>query len=156
MCAFFLKLVPIAIVAFVQSVVLASAAETDRVKLLYRVAGVTDFGADNSGVATSFLCSNFSDVTEAVRVQVRDDAGRDQGRATANIPPLNTVTFSTHATSMFTDDVNLGTGGAGQGLGVIWGTSDKIICSAVVVDATSNNAFPLHMVRFNPLAGTQE
>src|SRR5215216_2839811 len=51
----------------------APGAVGDTEQILYRVSGVFDSGGVfNTGVATAFHCTNFSGVTETIRIVLRD------------------------------------------------------------------------------------
>ena len=54
----------------------ASAAQSDPEIIIYRFPGVTDNGgAPNTGVATSFHCTNFSGASETIRFATRAAGG---------------------------------------------------------------------------------
>jgi hypothetical protein len=127
--------------------------------ILYRFPGVVDNGGTtNAGVATSFHCTNFSGVSENVRVAVRSEIGTLVANAELPVPHLQTRTWSTHGTSLYFDDVILATGKLTQGTAAIAATSINVICTAVTLDAASPipNGFALRGIRFNPAPGSQE
>ena len=124
---------------------------------IYVGSGVTDDGgADNAGVATSFLCSNVSGITASMRVLVLNSAGSVEASQTLNNFQHGTaIAVSTHPTTIF-PDLNLATGPF-FGTVNIEATQSAIFCSAVIVDAaTVANVGPLHLVRVNPHPGTIE
>jgi hypothetical protein len=132
----------------------------DPLQLIYRVSGVRDNGgAAEAGTATTFMCTSISNVDETLRIRVRDFNGTIVGTRTVTVPPNQTKTISTHLTRGFFDDATLSPGEViNQGSAAIQATSINIFCSAMIVDAAV--AFPegiaLHLVRFNPIAGTEE
>jgi hypothetical protein len=127
---------------------------------IYRGSGVSNTsGANNTGVATSFHCSNFNANTQQVRFLLRDNEGVVVSNQTFNLTANQTFTASTHATAIFFDVELLAEGiSIAQGSIVIAATSAAIHCSASIVDAaaTSPNGVDLHLVRFNAVAGSQE
>src|SRR5688572_26541600 len=81
------------------------AATTDPMRNIYRVSGVRDNGGGvNSGVATSFHCTNFGPVTEKIKFIVRDKHGSVVGGRTVNVDSNETFTASTHHTLVFVED----------------------------------------------------
>jgi hypothetical protein len=127
-------------------------------KLIYRVSGVRDDGT-GAGVATSFHCTSGSAVNETLRIGVRNNAGSVAGMQTVPISPNRTITMSTHSTNIFGNDRLLAPGVVIiQGSAQILATSNKVFCSAMIVDAAAAvpQGIALHMVRFDPFPGTQE
>ena len=122
---------------------------------LYRVAGVID---ENSGFATSFICTNFSGVIETVRVVVRAADSTLKANVPFNVAHLNTVAFSTRDVILYANDINLNTGVVNLGTAAIAATSINVTCNTVQVQFANTNPItaPLHMTRFSPIAGTQE
>jgi hypothetical protein len=145
-------------VAWLMSGVLAQAAASSALIALYRISGVTDNGADQSGVATTILCTNWNPVAEAIQITFRSHTGAVLF-ASPKFPVAARATFtlSTHGTRLFTENF-FPTGTINQGSAVVLGTSPQISCSAMIVDAaaTAPIGIALHMVRFNAPAGTQE
>jgi hypothetical protein len=135
----------------------AYAAIGDPEVIIYRVSGVADSGGA-TGVATTFHCTNFSGVTENVRIVVRATAGNILANLDQQVPHLWTVSASTKDTIIYTENIQLATGGIPQGTAAIAATSVNVTCTAMQVE--SNNTSPvgikLHMTRFNPISGTQE
>ena len=117
------------------------------------------WGVAITGVATSFICTNFSGVAENFRIVVRDAGGGVVvNRATSNIPHLVTVTWSTHDTNLLIDS-NLLTGAVAQGTAAIAATSTSVVCTAMIIDAASSSSpqgIELHGIRLSPIPGTQE
>jgi hypothetical protein len=132
----------------------APLATGDPLKVLYRISGITD----KAGVATSFHCSSFSSVNETVSLVIRNFNGTVLANTSFSVAPSQTRTASTRGTNLYAEDVLLNTGLVTQGLALIRATSIDIICSVVVVNATAAlpQGIELHMVRSNPMAGTQE
>jgi len=136
----------------------AQAATTDPEIIIYRFPGVLNNGdTDNTGIATAFHCTNFSGVTETVRIVVRAFDGTLKANAAFPINHLATFTASTHAAAIYTE-VSLGTGLVSQGTAAIAATSINVICTAVTLDAASAgpSGFALRGIRFNPVPGSQE
>lgn len=133
---------------------------TDPLRVIYRVSGVRDDGdASQSGIATSFHCSSNSLVTETIKFRVFDPTGTVAGEFALPIGKGQTITASTHDTRVFSEHAYLtGERALSQGMGTIFATSPNIICSAMVVDASSSIpvGVSLHMVRFDARPGTQE
>jgi len=128
--------------------------------ILYRVPGVRDNGgAENTGVATSFHCTNFSGVTESVRIVVRNFDSFLVVNQAFNINHLQTVTKSTHGT-LYTEDLPFLTPGIAinQGTAAIAATTVNIVCTAMTIDASTivPVGVALRMIRFNPAPGSQE
>jgi hypothetical protein len=140
------------------SVLPAQAATSDPEIVIYRFPGVMDDGgASEAGVATAFLCTNFSGVLEGIRIVIRDNAGAIRVNFNQSINHLQTLTLTTHATVLYIDFA-LATGALTQGTAAIAATSVNIVCTAVTLDAASNvpNGFALRGIRFNPAPGSQE
>lgn len=132
----------------------APLATGDPLKVLYRISGITD----KVGVATSFHCSSFSTVTETLSLVVRNFNGTVLANNSLSVAPSQTRTVSTRGTNLYSEDLVLNTGPVTQGLALIRATSVDIACSAMVVNATASlpQGIELHMVRSNPMAGSQE
>ena len=148
--------IAVATVAFITP---AQAATTDPEVILYRVSGVSDSGGNaNTGVATSFHCTNFSGVTETVRIVLRAKTATLLTNVAFTVQHLETHTTSTKATNLFSDDTVLNSGLVFQGTAAIAATSTNIICTSMIVDAaaTAPAGISLRMLRFNPIPGTQE
>jgi hypothetical protein len=137
-----------------------SEATTDPLKVIYRVAGVMDSGSGgNTGIATSFMCTNISPVPENVRFRVYEKSGALAGNFTATLASKETYTASTHLTILVFENHVLSAGVLiNQGSAIIWATSAKVICSAMIVDAgaATPTGVALHMVRYTPIANTLE
>jgi hypothetical protein len=139
------------------------AANGDPEVIIYRFPGVfDDGGADNTGQATSFHCTNFSGANETIRFVTR---GGPSGTLLTNVPlninHLGTLTVSTHLTKVYNETLgtSLATGSVQQGTTAIAATTTSIICSAVAIDAANTPptvAIPLRGIRFNPAPGSQE
>src|SRR4051812_7561965 len=82
----------------------AQAAVVDPEVIIYRVSGVID---DNSGFATSFYCTNFSGVTETIRVVVRGGDSTLRANVPTSVAHLSTVVFSTRDVLLYATDINL-------------------------------------------------
>jgi len=137
----------------------ASAGINDPEVIIYRVPGVRDNGGGiGVGVATVFVCTNFSGAEEILRIVVRNANGAILQNSGGNIFHLATNTKSTHPTNLFSLSAFLNTGAVNQGTAAIAATSLSIICTAMIVDAaaTSPQGIALRMIRFNPVPGSQE
>jgi len=137
----------------------AQALFSDPEIVIYRFAGVRDDGGiNNVGVATVFVCTNYSGATENVRWVTRGPNGDLLTNAVTVMNHLTTVTASTHPTLAYFNNLNLNTGQVQQGTTAIAATSANVICTAMALDAA--NAKPdgvaLRGVRFNPAPGSQE
>jgi hypothetical protein len=127
--------------------------------LTYVISGVRDDGgAENVGSATTFHCTNTSPVAEQIQFVLRNFNGIIAANITVTVGSANTHTKSTHGTAITEDLPHLSPGVAiNQGMMFIFATSQFVFCTAVTVDAANPNVgFALHMVRFQPLSGTQE
>ena len=144
-------LIAVAALAFT---VPAQAGVDDPEIIIYRVSGVAD---DNSVLATSFHCTNFSGVPETLRFVVRNLIGELVNNQSITVPHLHTTAVSTHEVVIYADLI-LPVGVLGTGTAAIAATSTNFTCTAMQVQA--NAAAPvgiaLHMTRFNPIPGTQE
>ena len=152
-------LTAVAMIAFVLPVQIpdrALGAVGDAEVILYRFTGVFD----NTGpAATAFHCTNFSGVTETVRIVVRDGFAGVLANLADIVPHLQTRTYTTHQVILYGAQNSLSTGTiAGQGTAAIAATSTSIVCTAMTVEASSTSpaGIALHGVRFNPIPGTQE
>jgi len=137
----------------------ASAGVNDPEVIIYRVPGVRDDGGGNGvGVATVFVCTNFSGAEENLRIVVRNANGAILQNSGGNIFHLTTNTTSTHPTNLFPFGAFQNTGAVNQGTAAIAATSLNIICTAMIVNAaaTSPQGIALRMIRFNPVPGSQE
>jgi hypothetical protein len=112
---------------------------------------------DNNVLATSFHCTNFSGVTETVRVVVRSSNTTLRANIALPVPHLNTIIFSTHHVTVY-GDIPLATDIMNGGTAAIAATSPNITCTAMQIQ--TNSTIPvgiaLHMTRFNPIPATQE
>ena len=142
--------------AFVQA---AQAGVNDPEIIIYRFPGVNDNGgADNTGIATVFFCTNFSGVTENIRFVTRTDGGTLFGNVAFSINHLATKTAATHNTLSHNSEVSLNALGVNQGTTAIAATSTNIICTAMVIDAgaLAPIGVALRGIRFSPVPGSQE
>jgi hypothetical protein len=114
--------------------------------------------ADNTGVATSFHCTNFSGVTENIRFVTRSNSNSLVSNVVLPINHLASVTVSTHRTVVYGEDMSLNTFSVFQGTTAIAATSINIICTAETIDAST--AAPVGVarrgIRFSPVPGSQE
>jgi len=137
----------------------ADAATTDPEVIIYRFPGVRDNAAGtDTGVATVFNCTNFSGVTENIRIVTRDRNGTLLSNVMSALAHLATTVASTHDTLAYTFELNLGTGSLSGGTTAIAATSVNVICTAMVIDAstTAPVGVALRGIRFNPVPGSQE
>jgi hypothetical protein len=149
----------LAISALVAGTLAVQAAVGDPLKVIYRVTNVIDNGgASNTGVATSITCTNLSMVTETLNVVIRSVNGVAKANVSVNVGTQGAWTGSTHGTNVFFENVSLATGIVQQGNATIRATTSNMICSVVLVDAAASfpQGIALHLVRFNPMAGSQE
>jgi hypothetical protein len=133
----------------------------DPQKLIYRISGIRDNGAASGvGIATTIHCTNFGPVAETVRYQLKSASGSVVANVSKTIGAGGTEAASTHATAMVDEDGVLAPGvSINPGSAHIFTTStQKIICSAMIVDASATvpQGIALHMVRFNAITGSQE
>ena len=137
----------------------AQAAAGDPEIVIYRFPGVLDSGGGPVvGVATVFHCTNFSGVTETIRIVVRDFNTTIKANDTQSVAHLSNVTIATHDTGVYAEDKVLLTGGVAQGTAAIAATSVNIICTAMTIDAAGSkpDGVALRGIRFNPVPGSQE
>ena len=137
----------------------ATAAVDDPEVIIYRFPGVRDDGgAANTGVATSFHCTNFSGVPENIRFVTRDFDGTLKSNFFLPVSHLSTLTASTHFTNAYFEGLGLNTGPVTQGTTAIAATSIDIICTCETIDAST--AVPIGVarrgIRFSPVPGSQE
>jgi hypothetical protein len=119
---------------------------------IYDVLGVRDNGNfANAGIATSIHCSNISGSDVKVRVHVfRDNGGTSGTVLTRTVPGLGSLTFSTHATELFSDETNiLNTGGVQGRARIFTEVPAAIVCAADLLDANFPPGFvaPRRMIR---------
>ena len=122
---------------------------------LYHATGVVDNGGANfTGTATAFSCTNFESVPNNLTIFIWRANGSVAGSATTTLNSLQTVTFTTHATFLYFQNL-ITTGFVQQGYAQIYATSTLITCSASVVDALAPRAsgFDLPMGRANAVPG---
>jgi len=136
-------------------------AENDPLFPIYRTSGVADDGgAANTGWATAIHCTNLSSSAESLQVILRQHTGQVLANQTFFIGTTTTITIVTHIGTVFPQDHNLISAGTpiDQGNFTITATSTNIYCSVMVFDAaaTSPVGILLHMIRFNPMAGSTE
>src|SRR5258708_2957109 len=128
--------------------------------MIYTVPGVTDSGgASDTGVATTLHCLNIDAAIKQIQVVYRGSNGALVSAHTYNVNPKQDFTVSTHSTVVFGEDTTLATGtGVRSGSFAISATSPNFVCTAMVVDAAATvpNGIALHMMRRNPVAGSQE
>jgi hypothetical protein len=136
----------------------ASAAQGDPEVIIYRFPGVRDNGAPSAvGMATIFVCTNFSGTTENVRIVVRNSVNTIVANATIGISHLSTIVAATHPALLYATSLNLQTSGF-TGTAAIAATSTDIICTAMVIDAAATvpQGIALRGIRFAPVPGSQE
>jgi len=105
----------------------AQAAVNDPEVIIYRFPGVRAAGPDNTGVQTSFHCTNFSGLIENIRFVTRDSSSALKSNFIVPIVHLGTVTVSTHFTAAYAEHASLNTGVVTQGTTAIAATSINII-----------------------------
>src|SRR3954454_21594863 len=143
-------LIAVAALAFTMP---AQAGVNDPEVVIYRASGVVDAGV----TATSFHCTNFSGVTENVRIVVRGLGSSILANTVVPVAHLNTAILSTQDVFIYSDS-SLATGATGGGTAAIAATSVNVTCTAMQVQTNVTNpvGIALHMTRFNPITGTQE
>src|SRR5262249_39553663 len=137
----------------------ALAAQADPEIIIYRFPGVRESGgAEFSGTATVFHCTNFSGATETIRFVTRRSDGVLAQNNTIPINHLATVTATTNNTLAYFESIFLGTGSIAQGTTAIAATSINIICTAETIDASATTPIGVARrgIRFNPAPGSQE
>jgi hypothetical protein len=124
--------------------------------LLYVVPGVINDAA--FGLVTAFVCTNVSAVSASMSIFVRSGTGAPNGNRVYNIPSNQTATISTRFSNLYHEFGELGSTTVRQGRATIYANNRNVHCTAHVVSSTSAlpNTIDLHMVRYNPAAGTSE
>jgi len=126
--------------------------------IIYRFPGVVDIGGGaNTASATVFHCTNFSGVTENIRLVTRGSDGVILSNVANIIDHLNTKTFATKFVASYFE-ISLNTGAVVQGTTAIAATSINVTCTAMSIDAASfvPIGVALRGIRFNPIPGSQE
>ena len=119
--------------------------------LLFTVPGVVSAG----DLGTFFLCTSTDAKTnQTVSIQLFDKGGGTSGNGNVDLPPNNSVMFSTRSAAGFLVDVNMASPGIGAGSAQITSTSKKLICSAFIADIT--NSTPTFGTSLNVLAKTKQ
>ena len=116
----------------------ASAATSDPEVIIYRFPGVLDSGgADNTGAATTFHCTNFSGSIELFRFVTRRGDTTIASNITVMAAHLESFTRSTKLTNAY-GEFSLSTGMLpGQGTTAIAATSINVVCTAMTIDAST-------------------
>ncbi len=130
-------------------------------ELIYRAAGARDNSTTaNTGLATSISCSNFTGADAQVQIVLRNYnfTTTNFDARTFTIPKNSNRTYSSHGTNWMAEDYSGPGGFLNQGTLMIRSESRDVHCSAWIVDAASSSvaATPLHLVRFNAAAGSDE
>ena len=125
---------------------------------IYVGSGVRDDGGGaDTGLATTFHCSNVSGADANLRFLVLRSTGAIAGQATAAVAHGGSLTVSTHFTSTFFPEVDLGTGTVSPGAINIESTESAVFCTAAIIDAADvGEGIALHLIRVNPHPGTVE
>jgi hypothetical protein len=137
----------------------ASAITFPSLTTIYVGTGVRDGGgANNTGIATVFHCSNVSGVSATVRFLVLNAGGAFQASVTIVFPHGVTQTVSTNFTSPYIETDELATGVVNQGVVNIESTESGVFCSAETIDAAAATPIGVTrpLVRVNPHPGTVE
>jgi hypothetical protein len=137
----------------------ATAGVNDPEVIIYRFSRVRDNGQPGFlGVATVFVCTNFSGATETIRFVTRAKVGFLLQNDTISIDHLTSRVAATHVTFAYEADLNLATTAVNGGTTAIAATSTNITCTAMAIDASTPApvGVALHGVRFNPAPGSQE
>ena len=136
----------------------ASAATTDPEVIIYRFPGVRDDGGSpNTGLATVFLCTNFSGATETIRFVPRANDGALLGNTSLTINHLQTLSVATKSVVAYVIGAMPPTGFMQQGTMAIAATSNNMVCTSMTIDAANAKptfAVPLHGIRFSPIPGS--
>jgi hypothetical protein len=138
-----------------------SRAATDPLRVIYRVSGVLDSGDAASGVGTSttFICTNFSNVPEKLRIILRPETAGTNIINTFDLASGETFTASTHFADAYSENFELSPGTAfRQASALIAATTTNMHCTATHQDASLNfpNGIELHLVRIRPANNSQE
>jgi hypothetical protein len=125
---------------------------------VYLVTGVRASGTDNSGPATSFICTVSSGAVETINIKVLNSGGMQVIDQNINVGSPNTQTFSTNATVLFSEVLLSAPAINPAGVATIFATSNLVFCTAMLLDAAnaSPQGIALHQVRFNSAPGIQE
>jgi len=137
----------------------AHAGINDPEVIIYRYFGVVDNGGPaNTGAATVFLCTNYSGVSEIIRIVLRQFNNTLLQNSAFTLGHLETLSAATHNVNLTFINGLLTPNTVVRGTAAIAATSTSIGCTAMLVDAAS--AAPagvkLHGVRLNPVPVTQE
>jgi hypothetical protein len=146
--------------AFAQAAQSAAPAAFPNLTIIYLASGVINSaGAVNTGYATSAQCTNWTGAAIQIRHIVRSPGGTVVAVKTYNVPALDTLSASTHGTQIFGNEAAIMPGvGLVEGSWQILSTSPNVTCTMTIVDAASAGptGFPVHLVRFNAMAGSVE
>jgi len=126
---------------------------------IYVGAGVSDDGDGSlSGEATAVLCSNVSGVATSIRLLLLSSTGAVvKSHIFPSVAHGETITATTHETSVFAANVVLLTGSILHGVVNIESLQSAVFCTAAIVDASSvAQGIPLRLIRVNPHPGTVE
>ena len=126
---------------------------------IYVGSGVYDDGDDMfDGTATVVHCSNVSGQSVQIRALVLSSPGAVEGSSTQSVAHGATVSFATHAVSVYTS-VPLLTGEVKQGVVNVEATNSGVFCTAMTINADLLEevvGVQLDLVRVNPHPGTVE
>jgi len=97
-------------------------------------------------------------VTEKLNVVVRGPTATVAGNASVNVPSFNTVILTTRDTQLLTETINMATGVVHAGMASIGATSVNFSCTVMLIQhfTTGPIIAPLHLIRYNPIAATEE
>lgn len=113
-----------------------------------------------TGSATVFVCTNYSDTTISLRFLMRNWDGRLQVDQTFTVNQKRTYTFSTKDTVAYDEDSNAGlnTTSTNQGSMVIAASDAEVLCSGYVVNAGSSQATGISLLprRFSAMPDSME
>ena len=131
--------------------------------IIYRFPGVLDDGVSillfEASRATLFHCTNFSGQDEYIRFVTRSSDTSIVSNVVVPIPHLATKTIGTSKAGPYEVHANLLTGfQTVQGTTALAATTTNIICTAMVIDKTTNkpDGIALRGIRFSPVPGSQE
>ena len=128
---------------------------------IYIGVGVRDTGGmfTNSGISTTFICSNGSGVTANLRIAILHATGPLAGSHSFTLLHGRTWTGATRATAAFSDLVSITLNTVlEQGTAIIELDQTGVFCGAYITDgaAATPVGVPLRLLRLNPHPGVIE
>jgi len=129
---------------------------------IYIGVGVPDTGSmfSNTGISTTFICSNGSGATANLRIAILHATGPLAGSHSFTLLHGRTWTGATRATAAFFDFVSITPNNTvlEQGTVIIESDQSGVFCSAYITDgaAVTPVGVPLRLLRLNPHPGVLE